>query len=110
MTTSKDRPRDLMGALLIALVLFTALLAGCGRTEAPADDKPTPVRVQQASNGPAVPPIDTNGIVVTKHEMRLSFKVGGQVEAGVAQSLVAIIRGRGGKPPADLVAIAQEDT
>ena len=79
MTTSKDRPRDLMGALLIALVLFTALLAGCGRTEAPADDKPTPVRIKQASNGPAVPPIDTNGIVVTKHEMRLSFKLGGLV-------------------------------
>ena len=31
------------------------------------------------SNGPAVPPIDTNGIVVTKHEMRLSFKMGGLV-------------------------------
>jgi DNA sulfur modification protein DndB len=40
----------------------------------------------------------------------LSFKVGGQVEAGVAQSLVAIIRGRGAKPPADLVAIAQGNT
>ena len=79
MTTSKDRPRDLMGALLIALVLFTALLAGCGRTEAPAEDKPTPVRIKQASIGPAVPPIDTNGIVVTKHEMRLSFKLGGLV-------------------------------
>src|SRR4029078_7955451 len=65
--------------LLIALVPVTALVAGCGRTEAPADDKPTPVRVRQASAGPAVPPIDTNGIVVTKHEMRLSFKLGGLV-------------------------------
>jgi RND family efflux transporter MFP subunit len=37
------------------------------------------VRVANASHGPAVPPIDTNGIVVTKHEMRLSFKVGGVV-------------------------------
>ena len=79
MTTTKNRPRNLMGALLIALVPVTALLAGCGRTEAPADNKPTPVRVQLASNGPAVPPIDTNGIVVTKHEMRLSFKMGGVV-------------------------------
>ena len=37
------------------------------------------MRIQQASNGPAVPPIDTNGLVVTKHEMRLSFKMGGVV-------------------------------
>jgi RND family efflux transporter MFP subunit len=37
------------------------------------------VRIQHASQGPAVPPIDTNGIVVTKHEMRLSFKMGGLV-------------------------------
>jgi membrane fusion protein, multidrug efflux system len=79
MTTTKTRPRDLMGAIVIALVLLTALLAGCGRAEAPVAERPTPVRVQQASNGPAVPPIDTNGIVVTKHEMRLSFKMGGVV-------------------------------
>src|SRR3954469_8112563 len=64
---------------LLALVLATALLAGWGRMEAPPDSKPTPVRVQLASVGPAVPPIDTNGIVVTKHEMRLSFKMGGDV-------------------------------
>jgi len=56
-----------------------ALLTGCSESSGPVADKPTPVRVQQASNGPAVPPIDTNGIVVTKHEMRLSFKTGGVV-------------------------------
>jgi len=59
--------------------LITALLLGCSRHDAPPADKPTPVRVQRASSGPAVPPIDTNGIVVTKHEMRLSFKMGGLV-------------------------------
>jgi RND family efflux transporter MFP subunit len=37
------------------------------------------VRVQAASQGSSVPPIDTNGIVVTKHEMRLSFKMSGVV-------------------------------
>lgn len=56
-----------------------ALLAGCGSNDAPPAPKATPVRVQSASRGPAVPPIDTNGIVVTKDEMRLSFKVGGVV-------------------------------
>ena len=37
------------------------------------------MRIQQCEQGPAVPPIDTNGLVVTKHEMRLSFKMGGVV-------------------------------
>jgi RND family efflux transporter MFP subunit len=37
------------------------------------------VRVQPSTQGPAVPPIDTNGIVVNKHELRLSFKMGGVV-------------------------------
>ncbi|MEO8019159.1 MAG: efflux RND transporter periplasmic adaptor subunit [Pseudomonadota bacterium] len=78
MTTSKHRP-DFMGACLMALTMLAALLAGCGKTPAPPDAKPTPVRIQHASSGPAVPPIDTNGVVVTKHEMRLSFKTGGLV-------------------------------
>ena len=65
-------------ALLVALASGLAML-GCGAQEAPVADKPTPVRVQHAGNGPAVPPIDTNGIVVNKREMRLSFKMGGVV-------------------------------
>jgi multidrug efflux system membrane fusion protein len=64
---------------LPALVLTLAVLAGCGSNDAPPAPKATPVRVQSASRGPAVPPIDTNGVVVTKDEMRLSFKVGGVV-------------------------------
>jgi multidrug efflux system membrane fusion protein len=79
MITSKNRPADLTRTFLITAALLAVLLAACGRAEAPAVDRPTPVRVQQASNGPAVPPIDTNGVVVTKHEMRLSFKMGGLV-------------------------------
>ena len=55
------------------------MLAGCGGNEEQPVDKPTPVRIQRASNGPAVPPIDTSGVVATKHEMRLSFKMGGVV-------------------------------
>ena len=37
----------------------------------------------------------------------LSLKLGGKVDAGVAQSLVAIIKGRGDRPPAELVQIAK---
>jgi RND family efflux transporter MFP subunit len=79
MTLLKNRPRDVMGICLVALVLLAAFLTGCGKPATSAAEKPTPVRVQQSSNGPAVPPIDTNGIVATKHEMRLSFKMGGLV-------------------------------
>jgi RND family efflux transporter MFP subunit len=63
----------------LAALLLTSILAACGKQEAPTADRPTPVRIQHASNGPAVPPIDTSGIVTTKHEMRLSFKMGGVV-------------------------------
>jgi membrane fusion protein, multidrug efflux system len=79
MITSKKRARDSVAALIVALGLGAALLVGCDRTPAPAADKPTPVHTQRAGKGPAVPPIDTNGLVVTKHEMRLSFKMGGVV-------------------------------
>jgi membrane fusion protein, multidrug efflux system len=68
-----------IGALIVALVFMTALLLGCGKAAVPEAAKATPVRIQHASKGPAVPPIDTSGIVVTKHEMRLSFKVGGLI-------------------------------
>ena len=39
------------------------------------------MRVQPATTGPATPAIATNGIVATKDEMRLSFKVGGVIRA-----------------------------
>jgi RND family efflux transporter MFP subunit len=65
--------------ILVTLAALATLLAGCGREQAPAAPRATPVRVQLAAQGPAVPPIDTNGIVVTKNEMRLSFKLGGLV-------------------------------
>ena len=65
---------------LFTTLAFASLLAGCGSNDAPEAPKATPVRVQNSSDGPAVPPIDTNGTVVTKHEMRLSFKVGGVVK------------------------------
>jgi membrane fusion protein, multidrug efflux system len=82
------------GGLIVALVLLAALLAGCGRSEAPEAPKPTPVRVAHASQGPAVPPIDTNGIVVNKDEMRLSFKMGGVVRRIHVQEGDAVKRGQ----------------
>ena len=67
-------------SFVIALVsVSAALLSGCGNNDTPAAPQRTPVRIASANSGPAVPPIDTNGVVVTKHEMRLSFKMGGLV-------------------------------
>lgn len=72
--------QTLRAPLALALLLgFAVTLAGCGKSDAPEAPKAAPVRVASASSGPAVPPIDTNGVVVTKHEMRLSFKLGGLV-------------------------------
>ena len=64
------------------------ILSGCGSNAAttPIVAKGTPVRMQAASSGPASPSIDTNGLVVTKDEMKLSFKVGGVIrKIGVEQ-------------------------
>ena len=79
MNIPKKRRWDLSGALIVAAVFIAALLIGCGGKPAPEAAKPTPVRVELARSGPSVPPVDTNGVVVTKHEMRLSFKMGGVV-------------------------------
>src|SRR5262245_20640017 len=63
----------------IALVFLAVFIAGCGNHAQPQAARPTPVRVQEAVQGPAIPLVDTNGLVVNKHELRLSFKMGGVV-------------------------------
>jgi RND family efflux transporter MFP subunit len=73
----------------LCTMLAAALLAlaGCANDDAPAAEKPVPVRVATATTGPATPPIAATGTVASKAEMRLSFKLGGvirriAVEAG----------------------------
>jgi len=75
-------------------LVATLFIAGCGRSDVPEAARPTPVRVANASQGPAVPPIDTNGVVVTKHEMRLSFKMGGLVRRIYVQQGESVKKGR----------------
>jgi len=65
---------------IVSLILvlggaFTA--AGCNSTANNAPSGPTPVRAVAAVDGPAAPTIRTNGLLVNKDEIRLSFKVGG---------------------------------
>jgi RND family efflux transporter MFP subunit len=72
--------------LLITRTLALALAAGlaaCSGAPAGAAKEaarePTPVRIQPVGTGPALPPVATNGVVASKDEMRLSFKVGGVI-------------------------------
>jgi multidrug efflux system membrane fusion protein len=94
MTPIDRKQGKFTGALIVMLVMVGALLFGCGRNDAPEPVKPTPVRTERASNGPAVPPIDTNGTVVTKREMRLSFKLGGLVRRIHVQEGDAVKQGQ----------------
>src|SRR3954471_15617747 len=95
MNRMERKPGFLSGALIVALVFLAAVvLGGCGRHAAPEPVKPTPVRVAHASQGPAVPPIDTNGIVTNKDEMRLSFKMSGVVRRIHVQQGDAVKRGQ----------------
>ena len=66
-------PRFLITAALAALV------AGCNSKATVEAPVATPVRVATATSGPAAPSIRTNGLLVNKDEIRLSFKVGGVI-------------------------------
>ena len=62
---------------LLPVIAFA--IAGCDTTANNAPVAPTPVRIATAFNGPAAPTIRTNGMLVNKDEIRLSFKVGGVI-------------------------------
>jgi membrane fusion protein, multidrug efflux system len=64
----------------VPLVLIGLLaLSGCDSTAQEEASAPTPVRTAVAFDGPAAPTIRTNGMLVNKDEIRLSFKVGGVI-------------------------------
>jgi multidrug efflux system membrane fusion protein len=69
--------RVVLAALVAGLAITTT---ACSSHAQPAAHRATPVRVQAATTGPAMPAITTNGIVATKDEMRLSFKVAGVIK------------------------------
>ena len=60
-------------------VLCLLALAGCDNSATEDPIAPTPVRTAVAVDGPAAPTIRTNGMLVNKDEIRLSFKVGGVI-------------------------------
>jgi membrane fusion protein, multidrug efflux system len=64
---------------LPAFLSIAGLLAGCAQSADNEQVRATPVRVVTATSGPAAPTIRTDGILVNKDELRLSFKVGGVI-------------------------------
>jgi membrane fusion protein, multidrug efflux system len=61
------------------LIVAAALLSGCVQSSVTEETRATPVRIAAATSGPAAPTIRTNGMLMNKDELRLSFKVGGVV-------------------------------
>jgi RND family efflux transporter MFP subunit len=64
-----------------AAAIAALALAACSAHPAESAPKPTPVHVTTARTGPAAQSIETNGVVATKDEMRLSFKVTGVIRS-----------------------------
>lgn len=81
-----------MNRPLLPLALALAL-AACGGSPQGVVTAPTPVRVALAYAGPAVPAVETNGVVGAKDEMRLSFLVGGVVQRIAVEEGARIRRG-----------------
>src|SRR5215212_10242312 len=63
----------------LPLIVIAIALAGCNSAAKDEPPGPTPVRTALAFAGPAAPTIRTNGMLVNKDEIRLSFKVGGVI-------------------------------
>jgi len=71
-----------------------SILAGCAQSSDTEVTRATPVRVAEATIGPAAPVIRTNGLLVNKDELRLSFKVGGVVSRIHVQEGQRVKRGQ----------------
>jgi multidrug efflux system membrane fusion protein len=76
------------------LLVLLPIVAGCAQSTNSEETRATPVRVVAASTGPAAPVIRTNGTLVNKDELRLSFKVGGVVSRISVQEGQRVKRGQ----------------
>ena len=65
--------------LVPALLVCAALLAGCGPAGPTAGREPARVGAAPVTTGPAEPPVQTSGVITTRDELPLSFKVAGFV-------------------------------
>ncbi|MBL8200855.1 MAG: efflux RND transporter periplasmic adaptor subunit [Chromatiales bacterium] len=58
-------------------MLLAALVAACGPPDTAPARGPTRVGAATVTTGPAQPPVLTSGVITTREELRLSFKVAG---------------------------------
>jgi len=79
---------------LVVLLPFVIGITGCAQSTSTEETRATNVRVAAAMPGPAAPVIRTNGMLVNKDEMRLSFKVGGVVSRISVQEGQRVKRGQ----------------
>jgi RND family efflux transporter MFP subunit len=78
----------------LALPWIVALLTGCSAHGSAPPPPLTPVRMERAGSGPSAPPIRTQGVVANKDEMRLSFKVGGIIQAIYVEEGMSVQKGQ----------------
>lgn len=76
-----------------AAALLALLAAACAKEPAPAPQVAR-VGVARVTQGAALPPVVTNGIVVPRDELRLSFKVAGIVERITVREGEAVRKGQ----------------
>ena len=82
---------------LPATLILTAVLAACGAEtpDEPAPEAPPrPVRVVAVEAGPAQPTISGSGMIASRDELVLSFKLGGVVERVTVREGDAVKRGQ----------------
>lgn len=68
-----------MRALVLSLALPLLLLVACKPAGQAPPHEATRVGAEVVSTGPAQPPVLTNGVITTREELKLSFKVAGIV-------------------------------
>jgi membrane fusion protein, multidrug efflux system len=76
------------------VVVLAALTSACSRPTTTEEVPLTRVRVATAALGPAAPVLRTSGVLVTKDEVRLSFKVAGVIKRIAVQEGQAVRRGQ----------------
>jgi membrane fusion protein, multidrug efflux system len=81
-------------ASLSTILVATLVVTGCAQSSESDAVRATPVRVAESKSGPGAPVIRTNGMLVNKDEMRLSFKVGGVVSHITVQEGQRVKRGQ----------------
>jgi RND family efflux transporter MFP subunit len=79
---------------LIAIAALALALGACAQSSNTEETRATYVRSEATTSGPAAPTIRTNGMLVNKDELRLSFKVGGVVSRITVQEGQRVKRGQ----------------